>query len=314
MTHKKRDARTQEQIENPQKYDWTGIKDPTSKLHEIEFMPSSLETIDFSIYNFLNETMNLSLETNEGFKKVPVIWASTERSFQLKANSTLRDPEKSLILPLITIERKNVIKDPTKRAIPYANLVPVNDPKGGTITIARRINQKKTGEFQDNLARRRYLDTVGRTLGQSTFPGIVDQKVVYETISMPLPTWVAVDYEVSLRAEYQQQMNHMVTPFIRQGGLNSMPKRFEHDGHKFEAFIHGSFTNNANTAAMQMEARNYETTIIVEVLGYLVGDGPNQEKPKIVIRENAVEVKIPREHVIMGDINEYLGDRGFYKP
>jgi len=32
-----------------------------------------------------------------------------------------------------------------------------------------------------------------------------------------------------------------------------------------------------------------------------------------VVRENAVEVKIPREHVILGDINEYLSDEGFYR-
>ena len=33
----------------------------------------------------------------------------------------------------------------------------------------------------------------------------------------------------------------------------------------------------------------------------LLGDGPNDEKPKIVKRENAVEVKLPRERVMLGD-------------
>ena len=305
---------TQKEIENPEEYDWTGIEDPSSALHEIEFMPSTLETVDFSVYDFLNEKVNLSLETNEGFQKVPIIWASAERSFQLKADSTLRDPEDGLILPLIAVERKSVTKDPTKRAIPYANLVPIQDPKGGTITIARRINQKKTAEFQNNLSRRRYSDRESRTGGQSTFPGIVNTKTVYETITIPMPVWVSVIYEISLRTEYQIQMNNLITPFIRKGGLNRMPARLSRDGHKYEAFIEGSFVNNSNVGSMQFQQRNYETIITMEVLGYLVGDGPNEEKPKIVIRENAVEVKIPREHVILGDINEYLSGDGFYKP
>ena len=49
----------------------------------------------------------------------------------------------------------------------------------------------------------------------------------------------------------------------------------------------------------------YETSIKIKVLGYLLGEGPNRERPKITIRENAVEVKIPRERVILGDIPQH---------
>jgi len=92
-----------------------------------------------------------------------------------------------------------------------------------------------------------------------------------------------------------------------------MPGPLKRDGHKFEAFIKGDFVNNSNMNALDMELRNFETIVTIEVLGYLIGDGPNAERPKVVIRENAVEVKIPRERVILGDINEYLGERGFYR-
>ena len=139
------------------------------------------------------------------------------------------------------------------------------------------------------------------------------EKTVYETITIPLPVWVKVEYEISLRTDYQQQMNDLITPLLRQGGLNSMPRRLERDGHKFEAFIRGNFTNNSNSNALDMNPRVFETIIRMEVLGYLIGDGPNAERPKIVIRENAVEVQIPRERVVLGDINDYIDDRGFYR-
>jgi len=306
---------TQQEIENPKKYDWTGIPSPDGVLHEIEFMPSTLETIDYAVYDYINDKLKLSTATNKGFEKVPVIWVAAERSFQVKKNKDLRDSEETLILPLITIERKATTKDPNKRAIPYANVVPVNDPQGGTITVARRINQKKTAEFQNALSRRRVAvgSVAARGNRQQTFPKIVNERAVYETITIPLPVWVSVDYEISLRTEYQQQMNDLIVPLLRQGGLNRMPKRLERDGHKYEAFIDGSFTNNSNVNNMQFNQRNYETVVRLEVLGYLVGDGINDERPKMVIRENAVEVRMPRERVLVGDENEYLGDRSFYR-
>jgi len=57
----------------------------------------------------------------------------------------------------------------------------------------------------------------------------------------------------------------------------------------------------------------YETKIDIKTLGYIVGEGKNQEKPKIVYRENAVDVKLPREKVIFGDIPQHIDKRGFYK-
>ena len=39
-------------------------------------------------------------------------------------------------------------------------------------------------------------------------------------------------------------------------------------------------------------------TITFEILGIT----KNDERPKMTIRQNAVEIKLPREHVIFGDI------------
>ena len=49
----------------------------------------------------------------------------------------------------------------------------------------------------------------------------------------------------------------------------------------------------------------FQTTIKIEVLGYVFGAGVNQDQPKVVIRENAVEVRIQRERVILGDELEH---------
>ena len=60
------------------------------------------------------------------------------------------------------------------------------------------------------------------------------------------------------------------------------------------------------------EERKYQTNIDIKVLGYLLGASSNEARPKLTVRENAVEVKIPREHVIMDDDNTYTGE-SFYR-
>ena len=92
-----------------------------------------------------------------------------------------------------------------------------------------------------------------------------------------------------------------------------MPFRIENEGHKFEAFYDGPVTNNSNVSSLGMNQRNYESVIGFKVLGYLIGDGDNEEQPTIVYRENAVEVKIPREKVIFGDIQDFIDNSGFYR-
>ena len=311
-----RSKRTQKQIQNKEadKYDYIGDKEVADKLHEIEFPASTLETIDTAMLRFIDETLNLSVDTNSGFEKVPVLWVTAERAYQIKHNKDLRDKEEMLILPLITVNRSSVTKEPNFKGSVYANLYPENDAKGGVITIARKINQKKTAEFQNAEANRKYgVDkNVSSKMKNTNKRNMSTAKTVYETITIPIPVWVKVMYEITVRSEYQQQLNQMVTPFLTVPGNSRTPKRIESEGHYYEIFIDGNLTDTSNKAALGMEQRNYETTINIETLGYLIGDGDNQEKPKIVKRENAVEFKFARERTIFGDIPDTIKD-GFYR-
>ena len=65
--------------------------------------------------------------------------------------------------------------------------------------------------------------------------------------------------------------------------------------------LQSDFTENKNTTSLNEEERMFETKVQIKVLGYLIGDGVNREKPQIIVRENVVDVKISRERVITGD-------------
>ena len=130
---------------------------------------------------------------------------------------------------------------------------------------------------------------------------------------MPMPVYLDITYSIMIKTEYQQQMNDLVTPFVtRTDGINYFMA--QHDGHRYESFIQSDLNLDNNVASMGVEYRKYETRVDIKVLGYVMGEDKNSEQPKAVIRENAVEVKFPRERVVFGDIPDHIDKRGFYKP
>ncbi len=278
--------------------------DDSSIIYEKILTPSTLETIDTALYKWLNETLDLRVQKNKGWKKVPVLWTGTERSFNVKQDKDLRNHrDGSFNLPLITIERTGFNKDLTKRF--YGNVLPINDEQGGSITMSRRINQEKTRNFARSDAK--------RLEGQLNFPR-KNSKVVYQTITMPMPVFIEVSYSLTLRTEYQQHMNELISPFATSPvprGINSV--FIEEGDHYYEAFIEGDFAIDNNISNLSEEERKFQTKITMKVMGYIVGEDKNQIKPRVVVRENAVEVKIPRERVILGDINENLEKDAFYR-
>ena len=269
---------------------------------EYEIMPSTLETIDTAFYSWIDETLDVSATTNKGWKKVPLIWVSAERTFQSKADKDLRDANGVLKFPIMTIERSSIVKDPRRKGIYQAHIPPQNDAKGGAIVVSKRINQTKTGDFAnaDAFKNKPNFGVGGPLAGQINFP-YKNNKVVYETLTMPVPTYINVTYSVTLRGEYFQQINEMLTPFIvRTGQINNF--FINADGHKFEGFLPDDFSQNNNIGNLGENERVFETKIDIRILGYLIGANKNDERPKMTVRQNAVEIKLPREHVIFGDI------------
>jgi hypothetical protein len=268
-------------------------------LKKIPFSKSTLETIDGAMYQWLRE-LNLHTTTNSGFEPVDVIWVTAERAYQSKRSKEHRDNAGTVKYPLITIERNSVEKNPTSKGTIWGNVPHERDAKGGakSITIARQINQDKTGNFVNAETKRK--------VNQLNFPR-KSQKIVYNTYSIPMPVYVDVMYAIKIRTLYQSQMNDLLQPFMtRTQGINYFNVYYEN--HKYECFIQSDFGLNNNIANLSTEERRYESTVMIKTLGYLIGDGDNQEQPNIVVRENAVNVVIPKERIVFEDELPYKTD------
>ena len=116
-----------------------------------------------------------------------------------------------------------------------------------------------------------------------------------------------------------QQMNQLITPFIAANsrlGRNSKYFTLGHDNHFFEGFIDNSFSNDNNAAKLDEEERIFNSTINVDVLGYLVGGGDNENSNISKSYESIVDVKVSRERVALSDKHDRINKTGtdpFYK-
>lgn len=249
--------------------------------------PSSIENVDFALYDWLDKELNLSCQTKDGFKKTPVIWVTPERAYQTKQNKEFRDVNGAINVPLMTLERTSILKDVKNNGTYYTNLPPKNDRH----LISKRINQKKTSEFANADFKKQYGSV------QFARPR-KNEKVVYEFKSMLLPVYATFTYTINIFTQFQQQMNELVQPFLAKTGST---KYFliERDGYKYECFIEGNIETKNNVANMEEEERRYISAITIKVLANLVSEGINEQDTVIKTFENAVELKIPKESIII---------------
>tara|TARA_B100000131_G_scaffold292269_1_gene306556 strand:+ start:9335 stop:10240 length:906 start_codon:yes stop_codon:yes gene_type:complete len=288
----------------PDNFDFAQIPDEADSLtlKEVGMLASDIENIDYSVMSWMKEDLALMAMTNQGFTNVPVLWQTPERAYQIKNKKELRDDNGSLTLPIVSIERTNIAKDPARKGGFQAHLYSApGEPKNkngalngttGRMVIGRRIKQDKTRNFAVAQANRNRSNLPANQLNTKR----KNKRIIVQTLSIPIPVYINVDYKIIIKTEYQQQMNDLMSPFItKTGQINAFVMR--RNGHLYEAFVDQSFTHNNNVSNMNEDIRMFTSEINLRVLGYLMGEGKNDDRPIVRVDENFVEVSYPRETV-----------------
>ena len=280
-------------------------------LKELGLLASRIEDIDRAIVKWVKD-LQLQTTTNEGYTPTPVLWQAPERAYQIKNQKELRDDAGALKLPLISVERTGITKDPTRKGAFQAHLF--SDKKNGRAgrwTIAKRIVTDKTRNFAVATSTRGASETGGTK--QRYYPGISgslgrpNKKIVIQSLSIPIPVYVNVDYKIVLKTEYQQQMNSLIAPFIaRTGQINAFVMR--NNGHLYEGFIDQGFTHTNNVNNLAEDVRMFSSEITIKVLGYLIGEGENDDRPIVRLDENVVEISFPQENDAPTNVPNIFGE------
>jgi len=154
------------------------------------FPTITIRDVDQSVVDYFQKRLALSVETADGQRKpVPVMLATGERWKLIRDQKGIRDENKTLILPLCTIQRLDV-----DRVLGFGGL----GTETSNITVSKRIHAETN--IKQNLYQQR----------NKLWPTARKNKVIWEINSIPFPDFCNVFYQVLIWSSYQNQMNEML--------------------------------------------------------------------------------------------------------
>lgn len=256
---------------------------------------SQIEDFDYSIFEYINQDLNIYTNTNEGWNKIPVIFSSPERSFSSKEHENLRDINGTLIFPIISIIRGDLKKPSNRSSMFGVNQFKVKDAKQNQILIHKEINQIKTSDRSR---------VKGKKFGNDPDAPIDNKKIVYDLYYMEQPTTIEIDYTIRIKTNFQTQMNDALSKFTTDlNNINYFVK--ERNYNKYEGFVDENFTNKSNSEEFTEEERFFETEVKVLMRGHIL-ESVNGKTPAVVKRESITDIIFSDEIVFKGSIDDYI--------
>lgn len=266
---------------------YEGISD-----HDITMPSCGIVDIDRAFFTLFDKGLNVQVNAKSGVQKVPVVFAGGEKWVQIKKQGGLRDTTNTLILPLITIERTDIVqsldKDIAGRGMSQST---------GQITIKRRLSPSGRGlqsllnrellRNQTNLAVHPDDETVTDQLLTNRDIGILSADPTYaegaslvsnnkqnvvEIITLPAPQFVTVRYEIQLWTQYKEQVNEIIEGILSSYMQQFRGWRIETDkGYWFVAYVTSDdFKSEGNDADTTKSERIVKHTMSVEVPGFVL--------------------------------------------
>jgi|TARA_Y100000310_G_scaffold311313_1_gene357475 hypothetical protein len=311
----------------------------------------SVEDVDRAVFNLFEKglTHPLMIKENEGFTKVPVIFATGERFALVKRKKPIRDKNNMLILPLVSVRRTGI------------NLAPANEyglpGDVGTLTIKRKLSNRDSRyqnvinrlqlQNQSNVAsdnnvvnstrnrvakpgrvgsrrnpRRSTAEAVDATSGRLLANNLGNN--IYETLTIPFPKFYAASYEVTYWTQYTVHMNQMIENTIS----SLQPQGFtfvirSDKGYYWVAILEEALTSGDNFEDFSSEERIVRYSFNLKVYSYfLANQNPGMPSPfryqlsapqiNFGIFSINAPISVPgalTSDVGTGDINKFIMDK-----
>ncbi len=251
-----------------------------------------IEDLDKAFFKALRDDVQFQVGEDPGRQqKVPIVFAIGEKWSMLKSGRALRDKNKTLILPLITVRRVKVEQtnadvvgrgmnqhtgqmmvraklDPRDRA--YQNILnKLGLPNSEDAPGERDFDEDGSLTTSRTGTRANALDADVRA------GGLLASKLginAWQIISLPTPQFYTATFEVTIWAQYQTHMNQMLerlmSSYLPTG--NRTLKLETEKGYWFVAYFDEGYSSedNADNSSGDELVRKYKMT--VSVPGYIV--------------------------------------------
>ena len=319
----------------------------------LEVPSCTIEDIDRGVFDLFDQELPIHFTYKKKTKRVPVVFAAGERFALIARKKPLRDKNNALILPVLSIMRQAVVsqnemglasnqsvphvlrkklskKDPRyQRIINKLGLVSSDDmpTKDAFITTnAKNFKDAKPGRVASRRAGSQV--PMGARRGNLLEPDLDNN--IFEVIEMPPVQFVTVTYEITVWAQYVQQMNDIVMAIMsNMQSYSGRTFRLEtKKGYTFVAYLDSSFDPGNNFDDFSDDERIIRTSFSLKVPGYLIGKtyegAPSKlrslvSSPQIRFGMNFVngeiETQVKNSGIPSNDPNDYiLDDRNIRAP
>lgn len=250
--------------------------------------PVGVEDVDRSLFNLFDKELQIFVTTDNGVKKVPVIFSSGEKWAMIKKGKAIRDNQGSLILPLITIGRNTIQQNPVTdingrginqqvgELVIKRRLAPEDRDYQSLLNKALVLNQENVFVNEPDASSEQETITQ-RQIGESqetndTSLAASNTKNVWEFFTLPTPQFFTAKYEITLWTTHTSQMNEilecLISSFLPQG--NSW-KLLTDKGYWFIASVDGNaFTPDNNFDDMSTTERMIKYKFEISVPAYML--------------------------------------------
>ena len=258
---------------------------------------NGIEDVDRAVFTLFDEKLSFEVKNKDETIKVPVVFASGERFALTRRKNALRDDNNALILPIISIVRKNIDLSPGQSG--YGTAISYRDQD--LYVIKRRLSEEdrdyqniinKLGlKNQENVSKRKYVasDTYPGNIqvegsqasrrndtNISYFKGNIDLtprlgKNIFEIITVPYPEFFTIEYDVTFWTQYVQEANQMIEHLVASfDGQDRGFKITTREGHDHFAFVSTSISSNDNFSDYSNEERIIKNSFTITVPSYLI--------------------------------------------
>ena len=280
---------------NPVDHLPTGYDPNTNSPTDFTVPSCGIEDVDVALFNLFNQELGFVQRQVPGetgpimIKKPVVIFATGERFAIVKSLRPIRDQNKALMLPSISIRRTSVeqtAEDSSGRGMNQTT---------GELVVKRRLDSSDR-DYQAFLNKMRFMNVVtppsssrdnqGELL---TEPAIAQGALlephygnnVFEIITIPQPQFFTASYDVIFWTSYTSHMNYMIetlfSSFLPQG---KMFKITSPKGYWFIAYVDDTFSSQDNVEDFTDEKRIIRYSFTVKVKGYILAvNGPGNMVP-----------------------------------
>ena len=319
----------------------------------LELPSCTIEDIDRAVFDLFDRDLPIHYTYKKKTKRVPVVFAAGERFALIARKKPLRDKNNALILPVVSMMRQGVVSQ-NEMGLASNQSVPHVIKKQLSKKDARyqRIINKLGLVSSDDLPTKDAFITTGSKAYQNAQPGRIasrragslvplgvrrgnlldldNKNNIFEVIEMPPVQFISATYEVTIWAQYIQQMNDIEMAIMsNMQSYGGRTFRLEtKKGYTFVAYLESNFDPGNNFDDFTDDERIIRTSFSLKVPGYLLGEtypgAPNRLRsttsaPQLTFGMNfvngEVETQVKNSNIPSGDPNDYiLDDRSIDAP